>query len=1104
MSSERRQRIEASYNAARERGSGPSGNSETKVKGGEAELLAPSSAQDFPGRPGTDPLNGLAKATPGAEAGLEPCESPNGADETPERHIQLQQIFEAAVNLPEPQRSAYLDQACAGDPSLRDRLKQPVAADVVQTPPVRLAVMECPKCLRCYESPQSACPRDESILEFAFAGPRLVDGKYLVEQRLGRGGMGTVYRARDMRLGRDVALKVTQERFSARFEREARAIAALNHPNICTLYDVGPNYLVMELVEGETLKSRLGGQPLQPEMVVDLSIQLADALDAAHSKKIIHRDIKPANILITGRGQVKILDFGLAKLKTRGTLDSRSSTLDIDATDPISAPNSGTVPGLVLGTPSYMSPEQACGDEVDARSDLFSLGAVIYEMATGLRSFDGESTATILRAVLQKEPVPPSTLNPKLPPGLDEIVGQALAKERDKRHSNAAEIRTALEQLKHNSERFWPAGKGTTSSFRNRWTIVAAGVAMLALGAAGWLYRTHPVHALNDSDTVLLADFTNSTGDSAFDETLQPALEANLQESPFLSVLPDQMVKSTLKLMGQPPDIRMTADVARQVCIRAGSKAYFGGSIASLGSVYVVGLKAVNCRTGESLAQAEETAKRKEEVLSAVHKATNDLREKVGESLASIKRVDLPLDVQQSTTPSLEAWQNYSFGRKVLKGDNIAASINFFQRAIQLDQNFAMAQLSLGIAYFNLGEADMSTESIRKAFALRDRVSEWERFAIESRYYRSVEGDLIKARSVYETWALTYPRDPIAVGNLAEIDDELGDYQKAVAEARLSDQLDPEHADACDVISYNINANLLQAAESVAEQELKKHPNDICSRGDLYLIAFIQHDSAGMARQSAWAEQQGVKDFEPFELQLAAYRGQLAKARQISERAVATAQRQNQKEVAADTEAEAGLREALFGNFNKARKLALDALDLSRGRDAQYMAALVFALVADTERAQNIVQYLGTHVPEDTIVHFNSLPTVKALLAMDRGRPAEALEDLQAAVPYELGQIVPALLPVYARGQAYLAAHQGVEAEGEFKKILNHRGVIVNQSLGLPIDALAHLGLGRAYAIAGDTAKARGAYQDFFTIWKDADAGIPVLEQAQSELKELK
>jgi tetratricopeptide (TPR) repeat protein len=745
---------------------------------------------------------------------------------------------------------------------------------------------------------------------------------------------------------------------------------------------------------------------------------------------------------------------------------------------------------------------------------LFSFGAVLYEMATGARSFDGENSAAILREVLQKDPEPPSRRNPKLPAGLDEIIGKALAKERDKRYLNAAEMRADLDRLQHAGRRLGlSAAKWMPRSSGRRWTVAAAIVALLVVGAGSWLYRTRPVHALNESDTVVLADFANSTGDTAFDETLQPALEANIQESPFLSILPNQRVNATLKLMGRQPGVRLTGDVAREVCQRAASKAYFSGSIASLGSQYLIGLKAVNCQNGESLAQAEETANRKEEVLGALHKAANKLRESVGESLASIQKLDVPFGQEiEATTASFEAWQKYSLGRRELGNGNLDAALGLFQRAIELDPNFAMAHLSLGLAYFGGPDDSLGAESVRRAMALRDRVSEWEKYAIESRYYFSVTGDLERAYAVYERWAITYPRSFVAVGAMKAIDGQLGRFQKALAVVRSLAQRDPEIAGlGCALGDSYINLNLLQDAKSALEADLAKSPDSGCDRDNLFIVAFLENDSAGMEQQLAWATQQGAGDLSHLQTRFAGYQGRIVKARELSRLQFAAAQAQRRVELAAIIQGEAALREALFGYRTEAQKLAQDALKLSRGKLAQYLAALAYALGGDGERARQLADDWGTRFPEDTIVRFNYLPSVRALIELDRQNPTNALQELQAAVPYELGEVSPALWPVYARGQAYLAAHQGAQAAVEFQKILDHRNLVNNEPFGpglataqAPIDAIAHVGLARAYALQGDSAKARVAYQDFFTIWKDADAGIPILKEAQAEFKQLK
>jgi tetratricopeptide (TPR) repeat protein/predicted Ser/Thr protein kinase len=883
-------------------------------------------------------------------------------------------------------------------------------------------------------------------------------GPYEILAPIGKGGMGEVYRALDTRLGREVAIKVAQERFSDRFEREARVIATLNHPNICTLYDVGPNYLVMEYIEGEPLKG-----PLAAEQAVANALQILDALEAAHTKEIVHRDLKPDNILVSKSG-VKLLDFGLAK-QTREAPRANEETQTLSLTHA----------GAVVGTPAYMAPEQWEGGTADARSDIYAFGCVLYEMLTGER-------ARAERAQVK-------------PAALEAVLSKCLARNPADRYQSVAEIRERLQ--------------AKTAMVSRTFVIAAASVAALGLAAGFWVYRARPVHALNDTDTVVLADFTNTTGDKDFDETLQNVLQTDLQESPFLSILSDQTVNATLKLMGQKPGTRLTADVAREVCQRAAGKAYFGGSIARLGSRYVIGLKAVNCQTGASIAQATEPAKSKDDVMVALDKATESLRKKVGEPLASIEKLDLPVTLQQTTTASLEAWQSATLGRKEVRdGVNRGAEgVPLFQRAIQLDPNFAMAHLWLGMTYMNLGENTLAGESISKAFAMRDRVSKWEQFAIESRYYTSVVGDLEKGRSVYEEWARIYPRNGTPLAMAALIEANLGDFQAAVEEGRKAAQLDPGAAPMeCNLLSFYMGANLLRDAKAAAVEHLRQRPNSQCDHEGLFNVAFLVDDTAGMSNQLAWAKQQGSDELARYEGVIANYHGHLEKAREIYRHQVAGAQRKNQEEAAASIEATAALLEALFGYRSEAQKRAHDALKLSHGKETRYFAALAYGLDGDAARALGLADDLERSFPEDTIVRFNFVPTLHALIELDRGNPTDALQRLQAAALYELGDVTAALWPVYVRGQAYIAARQGVEAAVEFQKILAHRGVIYNldvEAPSAPIDALAHVGLARAFALAGDSAKARAAYQDFFTIWKDADAGIPVLKEAHAEFNKL-
>ena len=1003
-----------------------------------------------------------------------------------ERWNHVDKLLQSALDISAAEREVFLRAACGGDEQLEHEVRSLVAAHdradkFLGAPAIDLAARELAG-ERSDDDDNSARAGRDPLIGQTFSHYRIVE-------KLGGGGMGVVYKAEDARLHRPVALKFVSADLASdaealsRFQREARTASALNHPHICTIYDIGEqdgrSFIAMEYLEGATLKDRLADGPLGLETVLRLGIQIADALDAAHTAHVIHRDIKPANIFISARGHAKLLDFGLAKIHAHTSREA-----DITTT-------AGRIGGLVVGTVAYMAPEQARGEPVDHRADLWSVGLVLYEMAKGTR------------------PAPAVRLRVEESPELERVISTCLETDRDLRYQHAADLRTDLERLKRGSDSALTGRDQLPAKARVRWTVVAAAAVALAALVG---YISYPRQApLTDKDTIVLAEFTNTTGDPVFDDTLRQGLAIALQQSPFLNLISDGKVQEQVALIGLPKGARLTAEVGQQICERTASAAVLQGSIASLGNQFVLGLHARHCTTGTTLDQRQVQVAKREDVLNALGQLASDFRTRVGETLGTIDKHSKPL--REATTPSIEALKAFSTASTLSMNGDRHGAISSLQRALEIDPEFAMAHAQLGFQYGATGQPVQSVQSTTRAWQLRHRVSDRERFFIEFIYERQVTGNLENAYRTLELWLQTYPRgqQPHARGYLGGLASQgTGRFDRVIEIMQEELAADPDFRFGyANLVAAYYYLNRFADSKVMLKRAADRKLSEPTMLKVAYNIALLEGDREEANRIAAVTR--GQPDVEHSILHqeaLALARvGQLEAARRASNRAIDVARQEKDRDSAAAYQAARAVWEAAYGNAAEAKRTATAALDVSRGREVQYAAALALALAGDAVRPQQLANDLEHRFPEDTFVKFSYVPVLRAMVELERGKPAESADRLHVALSYERAanglnfsrSYLGGLHSAYVRGQALIAAKKYPEAEIEFRTILENRGLV-----GLdPIGSLARLQLARTLVLVGETAKAKSAYNDLLTLWKDADPDVPVLEEARAEYARL-
>ena len=969
---------------------------------------------------------------------------------------------------------------------------------------------------------------------------------YRILERLGAGGMGEVYLAEDLKLGRKVAIKVLSQEYTTnrerlhRFEQEACAASSLNHPNILTIYEVGSengrHFMATEYIDGITLRHKLQERPLTVSEVLEIAIQIASALDEAHSAGIVHRDIKPDNVMVRRNGYVKLLDFGLAKLTERildrSSLDAEAATRVFVQTDA----------GVVMGTSQYMSPEQARAQAIDARTDIWSLGVVMYEMTAGKAPFTGETPTDVIVAITQKDPPPLARFTTNLPAELEWIITRALRKDREERYQTAKELLTDLRKLKQRLEfeaelersvspeqlaamttisdhgsvptvqtRAHEKTEATVAHYvssaeyivseikkRKKGASLVAALIVIAVGLGTFLYFNR-AQALTDKDTILLADFVNTTGETVFDGTLKQALAVQLGQTPFLNILPEDRVRQTLRFMGRSPDDRITRDVGIEICQRQGIKALLLGSIAPLGSHYVISLEALNAQTGDTFARDHIEAESKEQVLSALSTSAWRLREKLGESLSTMKQFAVPID--QATTSSLEALKAYATGNELRSRGQQLESAPFYRRAVELDPNFAMAHARLAVYHGNMGELGMAQQYAEKAYELRDRVSEHERFYISEKYHNYITGDIDKAIEVLKSWSKTYPNDFVPHNNLALNYNFLGQLDDALREAIEAARLDPRNTTARgNLVEAFARAGRYDEADQALKELQQLSPDADLVHFFVYNLAFAKNDQTVVDRELAWVKGKPMEpDFLSMEALKATGSGKIRHAKEFARETVDLYLKQGRKENAAQVLSNMSVILGSVDQCKEAQSNASEALALNRGRVTMANAATAAAICGDTGRAQTVIDELLKLYPNDTALVAITIPAIRAQIERHKGNRSEAIRLIESLSRYDLGTVA-GFANNYLRGLLYLEERRVDEAAKEFERIMDARSLDLYSHLY----SLAQLGVARAAAQSGDAAKSRTAYQNFFTLWRDADPDLPILQQAKKEYEQIK